>query len=105
MSYELLVFQSAEERSTCHACSGHKWENQDNIFGKETEKLLATCKHLFRVSIDLEPGDEAKLLKKIYGICKAHGVYIMWYGLGSPFEPDKFLISGRGHDRLGFIQF
>ena len=64
MSYELLIFQSAEERSTCHACSGHKWENQDNIFGKETEKLLATCKHLFRVSIDLEPGDEAKLLKK-----------------------------------------
>ena len=43
--------------------------------GKETEKLLATCKHLFRVSIDWEPGDEAKLLKKIYGICKAHGVY------------------------------
>ena len=49
--------------------------------------------------------DDRLLLKKIYGIAKAHGLYVTWYGKGSiSCEPDRFLVSGRGYDRLAFIQ-
>ena len=105
MAARLIIFENETERSMMSAEMCHKWQSQENIFGGETQKLLTTCYKLFHVAIRVEQGDQAKLLKKICGIAKAHGVYITWYGSCSASrQPDRFLISGRGEERLGFIQ-
>ena len=64
------------------------------------------CESLFQVALYHKGKDiEQKLLKKIFGIAKAHGLYITWYGKGcGPCEPDRFLVSGHGVERLAFIQ-
>lgn len=99
----IVVFESNEERAMMCANVCHDWENQKDIFGKETKKLLDACYNLFHASIR-KKGDEAKLLKKIFGIAKSHGVYITWYGMSSSCEPDRFLVSGHGFERLALIQ-
>ena len=114
MAALLLVFANGNERASCCADLCHDWENQPNIFGSETEKMLNTCNELMKVSLrytyypDLSYEEIKKrkqiLLKKIYGIAKAHGLFVHWYGETPPLEPDRFLISGRGHERLAFIQ-
>ena len=105
MSAMMVVFENDKERGMMCASCGHDWRNQKMIFGTETEKLLTTCKELFRTSLRHQGKEvEQKLLKKIYGIAKAHGVFITWYGNGYPCEPDRFLASGKGTDRLAFIQ-
>ena len=76
------------------------------IFGTEEEKLLNTCTELFHAALRFQGKEvEQQLLKKIFGIAKAHGVYITWYGNQSaPCEPDRFLVSGRGVEKLALIQ-
>lgn len=75
------------------------------IFGTEEEKLLNTCTELFHAALRFQGKEvEQQLLKKIFGIAKAHGVYITWYGKKAPCEPDRFLVSGRGVERLALIQ-
>jgi hypothetical protein len=110
MAAQLIVFENSNERACCCADLCHDWENQPKIFGSETEKMLNMCNELKKVSLypDLSYEEIKRrkkiLLKKIYGIAKAHGVFVHWYGETPPREPDRFLISGRGHERLAFIQ-
>lgn len=104
MAAKVLVFENHTERAMMCANLSHDWDNQEKIFGNEEDKLLKTCVKLFRVAIRLEEGDEDKLLKKVYGIAKAHGVHIKWYGLANSCKPDRFLVSGRGVEELALIQ-
>ncbi len=102
---EIIVFENHTERAQMSAGPCHDWEHQKQIFGTETKKLLLNCSKLFRVATKLEEGDSEMLLKKIFGIAKSHGVRITWYGNSkSACEPDRFLVSGYGIDRLAFIQ-
>lgn len=80
--------------------------NKEELFGAETNKLLEKCEELFHVALRHQGKEaEKQLLKKIFGIAKAHGLYITWYGNGcGPCEPDRFLVSGRGVERLALIQ-
>lgn len=101
----LIVFENDMERAMLSAGVEHDWENQKCLFGIETKKLLDTCDKLFHAAVRFKSGDEDKLLRKIYGIAKAHGVHIKWYGMSkSACEPDRFLVSGYGAERLAFIQ-
>lgn len=101
----MVVFENNMERAMMCAGPLHNWRNQKNIFGPETQKLLDTCEKLYRTKLGFEKMDSEELLKKIYGIAKAHGLYITWYGnRRGPCEPDRFLVSGRGVERLAFIQ-
>ena len=102
----MVVFENNTERAMMCAGACHNWRNQKKIFGSETQKLLDTCEKLFRAKLCFKEKDvEEQLLRKIFGIAKAHGLYITWYGIGSgPCEPDRFLVSGRGFERLAFIQ-
>ena len=104
MAATLVIFRTAEERAMMCACSDHGEE--EKLFGTETQKLLDTCYELFRVSINFRgKAAEDPLLKKIYGIAKAHHLFITWYGRGNGLcQPDRFLISGRGERELAFIQ-
>ena len=106
MAAKLIVFENDEERAMMCASLGHNWDSQEAIFGKETKKLLYSCEELFHVSLKFQ-GVKAEnaMLKKIYGIAKDHGLYITWFGRGAgPCEPDRFLVSGHGEERLAFIQ-
>ena len=105
MATTMVVFENNKERARMCADFCHDW-NQKKIFGSETQKLLDTCEKLFRARLQFQGKDyEERLLKKIFGIAKAHGLYITWYGKGcGPCEPDRFLVSGRGFERLAFIQ-
>jgi hypothetical protein len=106
MAATMVVFENGKERAMMCADLCHNWENQKEIFGSETQKLLDTCTELFHASLRYQGKEvEQQLLKKIFGIAKAHGCYITWYGNGrGPCEPDRFLVSGRGIERLAFIQ-
>ena len=105
MAAEIVVFETEKERAMMSADFTHDWKNQENIFGTETEKLLKTCDELFHASLRFQSKKVEKLMKKVYGIAKAHGVYITWYGMSKcANEPDRFLVSGRGHEYLAFIQ-
>ena len=99
-----LVFQNEEERATMSATASHNWRHQEKVFGNETEKLLGLCEKLFRAELKNNKEEVEKLQKRLYGIAKSHGVHIKWYGKSSVCQPDRFLVSGRGHDRLAFIQ-
>lgn len=104
----LIVFENDIERCSMLAAVDHDFENQPLIFGKETDKFLEICRELCFGALRIEPMDaekEVKLLKKLYGIAMVHGLYVTWYGLSkSCFEPDRFLISGKGHDRYAYVQ-
>ena len=109
----LIVFENKTERDECCAGLCHDWHNQPNIFGTETQKMLDTCTELMRVSLfsyfpklSFKEHEMRKqvLLRRIYGIAKTHGLYVRWRGLDSVRQPDRFEISGHGHERLAFIQ-
>lgn len=105
MKAKLVVFGNDKERAMKCADFGHRWEDQQNIFGSETQKLLDACEKLFHASLYHQGKEiENQLLKKIFGIAKAHGLKITWYGTGSCREPDRFLVSGKGFEVLAFIQ-
>ena len=105
MAAKLVVFENNTERAMMCADVCHDWEHQQDIFGNETQKLLNTCEKLLDVSLKFSSKEEETLLlKKIFGIAKSHGVSITWYGMAPVSEPDRFLVSGRGHDRLAYIQ-
>lgn len=71
---QLVIFENRKERSMMCADVAHDWDNQKDIFGKETEKLLCTCQKLFRATMDHEEEDTERLLRKIYGIIMS-GLY------------------------------
>lgn len=105
MAATIVVFENDNERSMMCADLYHDFTNQKNIFGTENKKFLDACNELFLAALQNEKSESEQLLKKIYGIAKAHGLYVTWYGKGSiSCEPDRFLVSGRGYDRLAFIQ-
>ena len=106
MAATIVVFENNKEMAMMSAEVCHDWRNQKEIFGSETQKLLDTCTELFHAALRYQVKEvEQQLLKKIFGIAKAHGLYITWYGNGrGPCEPDRFLVSGRGVERLAFIQ-
>ena len=57
------------------------------------------CDENFLAALQYEKSESEQLLKKIYGIAKAHGLYVTWYGKGSiSCEPDSFLVSGRVYE-------
>lgn len=102
---KIVVFENDRERAMMCADSCHDWANQKDIFGTETSKLLDTCNKLFHAALHFQNKEAEQFLKKIYGIAKAHGLRITWYGKGyGVCEPDRFLVSGQGHERLAFIQ-
>lgn len=102
----MVVFENNTERAMMCSDLCHDWINQEEIFGFETQKLLDMCEKLFHANLRFQgKAVEEQLLKKIYGIAKSHGLYITWYGKGcGPCEPDRFLVSGHGFERLAFIQ-
>lgn len=100
---QLVIFENRKERSMMCADVAHDWDNQKDIFGKETEKLLCTCQKLFRATMDHEEEDTERLLRKIYGIAKYHHVRIVW----NKSRPDYFIVYGKGwfkKRRLALIQ-
>ena len=104
MSVQILVFEDREERCMKLANYSHDWKNQKRIFGTETEKLLELCDKLFHTVLRNEKEEQAKLLKKIWGIAKAHGLYVVWYGTGGgACEPDRFLVY-KHRKEVAFIQ-
>ena len=96
----LTVFRDDRERSMM--CG----RETAPIFGSETEKVLKLCTELLEAS--LSRGDKSKiepLKKRIFGIAKTYHLYVKWYGEGKPpLQPDRFLVSGRGHERYAVIQ-
>ena len=107
MAATLVVFQNENERSWMCADQFHDWNNQKLICGSETQKLVDNCEKLFKEVMHNHHKNkdvERKLLSKIYGIAKSHGLRVTWYGHGVTCMPDRFLISGHGHERLAFIQ-
>lgn len=101
----MVVFENDKERAMMSADPCHDWWNQKDIFGTETTKLLDTCEKLFHAALHFQKEEAERLLNKIYGIAKAHGLYITWYGRGKgTFEPDRFLVSGKGCETLAVIQ-
>ena len=105
MATTMIVFENSKEMSMMSADVCHDWRNQKKLFGSETQKLLDACTELFHAALRYQDKEvEQQLLKKIFGIAKTHGLYITWYGNGcGPCEPDRFLVSGRGIERLAFI--
>ena len=105
MSAKLVVFANNRERAQMMAAYSNSNCGNEKIFGKETEKFLNYCDELCNAAISLKKENIPRLLNKIYGIAKTHRVYITWYGMSKHApEPDRFLISGRGHERLAMIQ-
>lgn len=101
----IVVFENGTERAMMSADTCHAWSKQKLIFGKETEKLLDYCDRLFHAELHFQKEEAKYLKKKIYGIAKNHGLRITWYGEGhGPCEPDRFIVSGKGHTRLAMIQ-
>lgn len=109
----LIVFANTYEMVAHCADLCHDYKNQPRIFGCEEEKLLGACEELARTSyrytyypeVPFEELKERKqnLLKKIYGIAKAHGLFVKWYGTGlPPYEPEYFLVR-RGSKDVAFI--
>ena len=100
----IVVFENNKERAGRSAELGHHWETQKKNFGTETEKLLDACDKLFYASLNFQKKDVNLLLKKIFGIAKAHGLKIIWYGADEYYcKPDRFLVLGKGKE-LAFIQ-
>ena len=101
----IVVFENDSERNQMCASLSHDWKNQKKIFGKETDKLLKLCYDLFQAALDFNKNEVERLKKKIFGIAKAHRLHIRWLGENTvACEPDRFIVSGRGYDRLAFIQ-
>ena len=103
MEATMVVFENSKERAMMCADVGHDWINQEEIFGSDTQELLETCAKLTRAVRDHHV--RKQLLEKISDIASRHELTITWYGEGcGPCEPDRFLVSGRGVERLAFIQ-
>lgn len=102
----MVVFENSTERAEMCADYLHNYEEEPDIFREDKEDLLETCDKLFLVAIHRKDDNKNKLLSKLYGIAKKHHVRITWYGDGTScvHEPDRFLVSGRGHERLAYIQ-
>lgn len=93
----ILVYANSSERAMKCADLCHNFDDQPNLFGKETKKLLFACQHLFRISIRREDGDQDKLLRKIYGIANRHGCHIDWWGNHQTCcEPDRYEVYKNG---------
>ena len=101
---KILVFENHQERAWKAAMPYHDWENQPCIFGRQEERVLKICEELYRNKLHFGSKElEKKLLRKLYGIAKFHGVRLTWYGNSSSAEPDRFMVSGRGEERLALI--
>jgi hypothetical protein len=104
----LFVFQDKTERDEKIARRDHDWSNQKKLFGNETEKAEQLAKEIYEASLASFPDDAEieKLLKKLYGISKAHHVTIKWLGQkGHGLRyPDQFIVSKKNKE-LGIIQF
>lgn len=80
MKAKLVVFENDKERAMKCADFGHRWEDQQNIFGSETQKLLDACEKLFHASLYHQGKEiENQLLKKSLALprhmdSKLHGM-------------------------------
>ncbi len=108
MAADIRIFKDNHERNSMCSDRDYSAEHKYDIFGKETDTLLRTCDELFNNSLYLSKKTEKTeqdLLKKIFGIAKRHHVFITWCGNATSVpDPDRFFVSGRGHEMLAFIQ-